>query len=700
MNLHWIDLSIVGGFFLFLIVITLYTKRKVKSVAGFLSAERVAGRYMLTMAGAMAFVCTIGMVGAMEGHVANGFGGLWWMLMLMPLQAIVALSGWVTYRYRETRAMTLPQLMEMRYSHHFRVFCGVLAFIAGALNCGVFPMVTARFMIYFCGLPHYFDLVGYTDVTGWQASTYVVLVFFEVVLGVVLAIAGGQITVMVTDFFAGLLTNVTLMIVILLIFIVVGWDGFLDSLMNIANTIGERASELEYVPKSVENAVANDREVSYFHPFKQRDIGPFGVWFFVINAALFFFNRGTWQGDAGYQTAAKTPHEARMAGILSQWRIHISRITMAVLGAFALIYLFDQTLELRNAAAAYQEVAGIGEEFIRSQMTTPVVLGKFLPVGIMGLFLVFMIYSTVSTDDSAFHSWGSILQQDVMMPFRKKPMTPKQHLFWLRVCIVLVGAFVFLFSCIWSMKEFINMWFAITMAIFVGGAGITLIGGLYWSRGTTQGAWAGMITGSTLSISQITMTYLVREVGWMPWLKDYIPHGLLMSLFVTIIAGLVYVVVSLLTCKQPHDMDKLLNRGKYAVGGDHEALSKAEDKRPWLEKVLKITSEFTLRDKIVYYGQFVWVFGWGVVFVIGSTYNWTYEAWYGEKVSDTAWRWWFEIHIGVLLLAFIVVTIWFTLGGIRDMMRMFHDLNQVEVNPDDDGSIKSQIEEPELTASK
>ncbi|QQE11287.1 hypothetical protein JD969_17585 [Planctomycetota bacterium] len=684
MNLHWIDLSIVGGFFLFLLVITFYTKRKVKSVAGFLSAERCAGRYMLTMAGAMAFVCTIGMVGAMESHLANGFGGLWWMIMTMPLPAILALSGWIKYRYRETRAMTLPQLMEMRYSKNFRVFCGIVAFISGALNCGVFPMVTARFMIYFCGLPHYFSLAGI------EFSTYVVLVFVEVLIGVTLAIAGGQITVMVTDFFAGLLTNVTLLAVILFIFVMVGWDGFLDSMMGVANTIGERAAagELDYVPKSVISAVENDRAISYFHPFKQRDIGAFGMWFFVINAVLYFFNVGTWQGDAGYQTAAKTPHEARMAGILSQWRIHISRITMAVLGSFAIIYLFDKSLELQGAAESYAAVSEISNEYIRSQMAAPIALGKFLPVGLMGLFLVFMIYSTVSTDDSSFHSWGSILQQDVIMPFRKKALTPKQHLFWLRVCIALVGAFVFLFSCLWSLQEFINMWFAITMAIFVGGAGVTLIGGLYWSLGTTQGAWAGMITGCVLSVTQIVGTYLVKEWGFLPGIKEYIPHGLLMSLFVTIIAGAVYIIVSLVTCKEKHNMDKLLHRGIYSENGDHEALQAEEQNRHWIERLLKITGEFTTFDKIVYYGQFVWVFGWTAVFLVGSIYNWSYQAANdGAKVSDGSWRWWFEIHIGILLVAFVVITIWFTGGGLRDMVRMFKDLGKVEVNQHDDGSV-------------
>ena len=63
--------------------------------------------------------------------------------------------------------------------------------------------------------------------------------------------------------------------------------------------------------------------------------------------------------------------------------------------------------------------------------------------------------------------------------------------------------FAVLFSSMWTMKEFIFMWFEITNAIYVGGASGAIIGGLYWSRSTTQGAWAGMLTGAILSVAGI-----------------------------------------------------------------------------------------------------------------------------------------------------------------------------------------------------
>jgi SSS family solute:Na+ symporter len=66
----------------------------------------------------------------------------------------------VVYRYRETRAMTLAQFFEMRYSRSFRVFAGLVAFIAGVLNYALFPAVSGRFFMYYCNWPDYIAIGG------------------------------------------------------------------------------------------------------------------------------------------------------------------------------------------------------------------------------------------------------------------------------------------------------------------------------------------------------------------------------------------------------------------------------------------------------------------------------------------------------------------------------------------------------------
>ena len=52
--------------------------------------------------------------------------------------------------------------------------------------------------------------------------------------------------------------------------------------------------------------------------------------------------------------------------------------------------------------------------------------------GIKGLFCAMMIMGLLAGDSGHMHSWGSIFVQDVVLPLRKTPMTPRQHIWALR----------------------------------------------------------------------------------------------------------------------------------------------------------------------------------------------------------------------------------------------------------------------------
>jgi SSS family solute:Na+ symporter len=75
----------------------------------------------------------------------------WWGLTMSVIVLLVTVSGWVIYRFRQTRCLTLAEFFERRYSRRFRVFAGLIVFLAGLLNFGIFPSVGARFFIHFCG---------------------------------------------------------------------------------------------------------------------------------------------------------------------------------------------------------------------------------------------------------------------------------------------------------------------------------------------------------------------------------------------------------------------------------------------------------------------------------------------------------------------------------------------------------------------
>ena len=49
------------------------------------------------------------------------------------------------------------------------------------------------------------------------------------------------------------------------------------------------------------------------------------------------------------------------------------------------------------------------------------------------------------------------------------------------------------------------LYLAITGAIFLGWSGTVIIGGLYWSRGTSHGAWATALLGSAFTLTSFLL---------------------------------------------------------------------------------------------------------------------------------------------------------------------------------------------------
>jgi SSS family solute:Na+ symporter len=260
------------------------------------------------------------------------------------------------------------------------------------------------------------------------------------------------------------------------------------------------------------------------------------------------------------------------------------------------------------------------------------------------------------------------------MPLREKPFTTEEHLRYLRYSIIGIGAFAFLISSFFSIKEYIQMWFAITGAIYTGGAVCAVVGGLYWKRGSTAGAWAGLITGSSLSVTSIIARYTIGDFT----LFGYQPNSLHIAMMVATASIGIYVVVSLFTCKQPHNMPKLLHRGKYTIQEERQEKSK---KQSWWSKKLGVTKEFTRGDKIIYYGLMSLSLFWTGVFWVVAIWAFTTEV--GPTFWKTYWSW--AQGYGFFMVCFC--TIWFGWGGLMDCLRLFRDLKTKSINEHDDGTV-------------
>jgi len=683
MTMNSLDYAIVLIPFTVVLVVSWRTRRYMKSVADFMSASRCGGRYLLATAAGEAGMGAVSAVAIFEYTYKAGFAMSWWQMLSVPVGLLITLTGFAIYRYRETRAMTLAQFFEIRYSRNFRVFAGIMAFVSGVLNYGIFPAVGARFFVNYCGFPQSLLLLG------MSVPTFAVLMFFFLGFALFLTLMGGQLTIMVSDTLQGLLAGVFYLIVIAALLYLFRWSDISGAMAN--------------VPPGQ----------SMLNPFDTAQAADFNIWYVLIGIFGMIYGRLGWQGGHGFWSSAASPHEAKMGAILGGWRGIASTVTITLLGICAFTYMTHPHFAQGAAQVNVQLQTIDGGPQIQSQMRVPVALSHMLPFGIKGVFAAVIFFAMIACDGSYMHSWGSIFIQDVVVPLRKSPLTPKQHIRLLRWSIAGVAIFAFLFSLLYQQTDYILMFFAITGAIFLGGSGCAILGGLYFKKGTTAAAWAGMIAGSVLAVGGLVVQQvwqsldaviisLVRGWGIARPMQAYLlahaekcPMNGQVIFFCAMLSSLiVYVTVSLLTCKEDFNMDRMLHRGQYAV----EAPSPESARRKWnWGAVIGFDREFTWGDKIISGSLFAWGMFWFLVFAAMSLlyllHPWPLSVW------ATYWHYY---AIVIPVFVGVVTTVWFTLGGTRDLIRLFRDLPNVKRNTMDDGTVVNHhnLGEPESSGSQ
>jgi SSS family solute:Na+ symporter len=338
----------------------------------------------------------------------------------------------------------------------------------------------------------------------------------------------------------------------------------------------------------------------------------------------------------------------------------------------------------------------ISDPQIQTQMRMPIAISLMLPVAIKGMFCAVMLFGLLACDSSYLHSWGTIFIQDIVMPLKRKPLTPGQHINLLRTAIVGVAIFGFCFSLLFRQTEYILMFFALTGAIFVGGAGSVIAGGLYWKKGTAAGAWAAMLAGSGLAVGGIILQQCWKTIH--PWLIKLLPdipliannphkfpiNGQYMFFVAMVTSILLYVLISLLTCRRNFNMEKMLHRGQYALAEDKV---KAEFAKRWYwGSIIGIDRNFTVGDKAISISVFSWTMFWWVVFVIVTIWN-IFSPW---PVSRWA-AYWHYYAIIIPLVIGVITTAWFVYGGVHDLRELFKNLKTYKSDNLDDGTVKEQV---------
>ena len=643
--------------------------RYVRGVSDFLSAGRLCGRYVICMGDVANYLGIITLVTYLEIHYKTGFSvGFWWSV-IAPLGILISLTGYCAYRFRQTRAMSLGQFLEMRYSRSVRICAAIMRSVAELVANMVMPAIAARFFIQLLGLPPSFGLFGF------EISTFVALMLLFVTLSVSLICSGGLLSLIVAD-----TIQMTIMFPLVACFIV-----FILCKFPVSR---------EIMPVMADRVPGE----SFINPFDIAKLRDFNLFTTIIVPAWWMLaHRANWYGN-GYTTAAKSPHEQKMAGVLGAWRTSSVAMLYLVLACAVITFMnheryaaeanavrrtlveraaadvlkddpasreavgraiaasephvhrigidppLSQTAnpdtafldivhealltEARSACAAAAppaHAAGrepesgglvadssvLPQEQARSaalvdaeglandrfqqirtlfyQQNLSATMRRILPPGLFGLFALLLFLAMLSTDDTRIYSPTLTIAQDVVMPLRRKPFSPRGHMQMIRVVSVFIGAVFFFGSCYMKQLDYYQMFNTLAVAVWNGMGSPIMVLGLYTRFGTAAGAWAAIISSTVISTTYILVqrnwadivypaiakANLVESFDralralsspfapWIEWKMDAVKcpvNTIEYVFFLEFATFLIYIVVSKLTCRKPFNLAQMLHR--------------------------------------------------------------------------------------------------------------------------------------------
>lgn len=442
-NFNWLlDGSIVGIYLVATMTAGLMVRKYVGKVEHFL----VAGREMDVYLGIASLAATeFGIVTCMytaQNGYEKGFAGATPGILMAIAMVAVGLTGFVIKPLRDSGVMTIPELFEKKFGPRIRWASGVVIVLGGLLNMGVFLRTGGEFLVLVSGL----------DVR------YLEIMMTALLVGVaVYTILGGMLSVLVTDYMQFIVMSAGLIVVTILILMNVGWESLVTTVDNRYGAGG-------------------------FNPFVNPTMGwSYVVFNLMLNTAAVL----TWQTTIARVLAAKDTATGQKVYTRTAFFFVCRFLIPGIWGIAAL--------------------ASLGP-VVNTLEAMPTYLSTAVPPGLMGLLIAAMLAADMSTDSSYMLTWGSVIYNDIMAPFRKKPWSEKRGLFWNRSIIAVIGVFLLLYGLWYPLKGDLWTYLGVTGTIYLASMSVLLIACCYWRKANSWGAGAAILISAALPV-----TYLVME---------------------------------------------------------------------------------------------------------------------------------------------------------------------------------------------
>jgi len=452
-NFTAFDWGIVVLYLVASLAIGLLARRYVRSMASYIGAGRQVGTWLgvATMTGTELGLVTV-MYNAEMG-LKGGFAAFHVGIIAGVVTLVVGMTGFVVAPLRREGVLTIPEYYERRFGRDVRILGGIILAGAGILNMGLFLKFGSIFVV---------------GITGMDPAGNAVPIVMTVMLILVLiyTVLGGMISVVITDYVQFVILSFGILATSVLAIWKLGWN-------RIVGTVAERM------------------QLGGFDPTAEGSV--FGTSYVVWMLMAGLVSCAIWPTAVARALAMKDERAVRRQYRLSS----ISFAARAIIPMFWGICAFVFIVHLAPDMAAHFLPNGdlvINPEHPDRHYAMPIFLGRLLPVGMIGILTAAMIAAFMSTHDSYLLCWSSVITQDIVAPIRGD-LSVRARIAITRIAIVAIGAFVWWWGLFYPGGEGLWEYMVITGAIYFTGAGVLLVGGLYWKRASRRGALVALLAG-------------------------------------------------------------------------------------------------------------------------------------------------------------------------------------------------------------
>lgn len=505
MQLTMVDYLIIAIYFVFVLGIGFVVKRNMKSSSDFLQS----GRSLPLWITGLAFISAnlgaqevIGMAasGAKYGIMTSHF---YW---LGAIPAMVFLGIFMMPFYYGSRARSVPEYLVLRFDEKTRTFNAVTFAAMTLFSSGVSLYALALLFQTLLGWPFNVSILlaagivmVYTFLGGLTSAVYnEVLQFFLIVLGIAPLV------------FVGLAQ-------------VGGWQGIVAAL----------PADMTHTWRFLGSEESNAMGVNWW----QMAMGlgfvlSFGYWctdFLVVQRAMIARNMSA---------AQRTPLIAAFPKMLLPFVVILPGLI---------------ALTLHKTGGSFQ-LPTKPDGRIDYDLTLPMMLMNYYPTGMLGVGLTALIASFMSGMAGNVTAFNAVWTYDIYQAHIKKE-APDEHYLWVGKITTVVGialsiATAYLASQFNNIMDFLQLVFGFVNAPLFA----TFMLGMFWKRATPNGAFWGLVGGTTAAALTHGMTVAEGKGGWISQSHTFasgMGHAFFIAIMAWLVCFILTVAVSMVTKPRP-----------------------------------------------------------------------------------------------------------------------------------------------------